>query len=398
MKNILILFFVIIVKFNLNAQWTNISFAGNDFFVVVAKGDTMFAGGAAGIYKSINGNSYTDISNGLPQWPWIQDIVIYNNKIFVSVIYDGVFVSEDNGATWKTFNNQLNYNNGVFKMCVSNGYLFVAAASKMYRTSINQDNWTKVLDVNGGVTEIAANGQNIFAATSGTGVYFSTDSGNNWTQKNSGIPPIGNFFHEIRTIGVNKNNDVFIGVRGYGVYKYFSTENKWKQSSVGIKEVDDGVDTYYYGLKAIGNTVIVGNSGKVYLSTDNGSTFTNISDNTYLYTRNLFMNKDYIYYAGAGIRRKSNNGLYTLTAMKDINNSLSNNIYPNPFVDLINVDNFTGKAVFSLFTLSGELIKKAEITSDKPYLDTQNVQNGAYILKIEQEGKLPFYKKLIKHI
>jgi hypothetical protein len=396
MKNTLLIFLVTLVTFKLNAQWTNISFAGNDFFVIVAKGDTLFAGGAAGIYKSINGNGYTDISTGLPQWPWIQDIVIYNNKIFVSVIYDGVFVSEDNGATWKTFNNQLNYNNGVFKMCASNGYLFVASASRMYRTPINQANWTKVLEVNGGVTEIVANGQNIFAATTAEGVHFSTDSGNNWLQKSTGIPPIGSFFHEIRTIGVNTNNDVFIGVRGYGVYKYFSTENKWKQSSVGIKEVDDGVDTYYYGLKAIENTVIVGNSGKVYLSTNNGNTFSNISDNTYLYTQNLFMNKDYIYYAGAGIRRKRNNGLYTLTAIKDVNTRVSNNIYPNPFTDFINIDNITGKVLLSLFTISGELIKKTEITSEKPYLDTQNIQNGLYILKIEQEGKMAFYKKLIK--
>ncbi len=143
MKNTLLLFLVITVKFNLNAQWTNISFSGNDFSVVVAKGDTMFVGGAAGIYKSINGNSYTDISNGLRQWPSIQDIVIYGNKIFASITYDGVFVSEDNGATWKNFNNQLNYNGGVFKMCVSNGYLFVAAASRMYRTSFYQINIKK---------------------------------------------------------------------------------------------------------------------------------------------------------------------------------------------------------------------------------------------------------------
>lgn len=379
------------------SQWIDIPFAGNDYEAVVTKGDTIIAGGPAGLYISYdNGANYKDIMNGLTQYPWIRDIVLVGNKIFISIVYDGVFVSENNGETWKSFNTGLNFNNGVHKLYVTNNYLFVGASSSIYRTSLSAPNWEKVLEVNGGVTDITGNEANVFAATSATGVYFSSNSGATWEQKNDGLPTINSFYREIRTIGVNKSNDLYVGVRIFGVYKFNYNENKWELSNNGITDANNMVDTYYYGLQAIGNIVLVGNSGKVYLSTNRGASFSDISDDTFLYTFDLHINENHIYTAGAGIKRKINNNLYILTSNKQQYTSTLIKVFPNPFSDLINVEFPFKEIAVSIFTITGKLLKKEILYANKAFIDTHNLDRGLYILKIEIDGQEIICRKILK--
>ena len=58
-------------------------------------------------------------------------------------------------------------------------------------------------------------------------------------------------------------------------------------------------------------------------------------------------------------------------------------IYPNPARDLIQVKGLTGTAKLKLYTVDGRFIKE----STEAQLSVQEIEQGTYILKIDNQGK-----------
>ncbi len=123
------------------------------------------------------------------------------------------------------------------------------------------------------VTSIAVGGKNIFAGTSESGIFLSTDEGTTWKAVNAGLPSSAH----IRSLTVN-GTDVFAAIetggfldKTYGIY--VSTNNGAKWSPVENWQIVGRA----YTLASNGNRLIVGaemgNDCKVYLSTNKGSSW-----------------------------------------------------------------------------------------------------------------------------
>jgi photosystem II stability/assembly factor-like uncharacterized protein len=153
---------------NNGTSWSNVQAA--TFLSMAVSGGTVFGGSnSSGIYISTNGNTFAP--SGLTN-KFINTILVNNSKVFAGCPSGdgGLYVSNDNGATWTQAYGSITFN------------------------------------------ALVATGNNIFAATS-NGVMLSTDNGVNWSAANNGLTP-----WDIRCLTI-KGSDLYCGAFGAGVWK-----------------------------------------------------------------------------------------------------------------------------------------------------------------------------------
>jgi hypothetical protein len=102
-----------------------------------------------------------------------------------------MFLSQNNGANWKTINTGFPGVPYVLKLGVAGKSVYasvnVASSYQIFVSSDTGSNWTKA---NTPFTEFNAvfkSGSTIYAGTSANGVYLSTDNGTNWAASNTGL-------------------------------------------------------------------------------------------------------------------------------------------------------------------------------------------------------------------
>src|SRR5207249_1030222 len=89
------------------ATWTeksqNQTSGGYD---VLVEGQTIFEGTPAGIRRSLDGGATYEIKNrGLRSAATFSDIVLLSNRLFLSSHGGGLWLTTDNGATWRQLKN-----------------------------------------------------------------------------------------------------------------------------------------------------------------------------------------------------------------------------------------------------------------------------------------------------
>jgi hypothetical protein len=80
--------------------------------------------------------------------------------------------------------------------------------------------------------------------------------------------------------------------------------------------------------------------------------------------------------------------------IKNIDNSIVNNVFPNPASDFVNF-NFSeiGKTRIDILDITGHLVKQIEADNEKlQKINISDLSNGLYIYKVYQNGKLSFGK------
>ncbi len=102
----------------------------------------------------------------------------------------------------------------------------------------------------GGVFCLTVSGSNLLAGA--TGIYITSDSGANWIQTSSGIPP----YTGITSI-VNSESNLFAGALNGGVFLSTNSGSSWAQ--VGLS------DTLVYCLAASGANLFAGTNRGVFL-------------------------------------------------------------------------------------------------------------------------------------
>ena len=188
---------------------------GNNTFVAVGEGGTVR-------YSSDNGSSWDNGTRGTTSK---LNEIAYGNSTFVAVGTSGTHLySRDDGATW---------DNGT---------------------------WSPTANITG-----VAFGKNTFVGVSSTYLTKSTDNGSNWGQVCSGM----------KVYDVAFGNSKFVGSGGSGAIGIYDNDSVVTPCALG----NSGTLTHTLNGITFGNNQFfsVGSSGKLIISGDNGSNFTNVT-------------------------------------------------------------------------------------------------------------------------
>jgi hypothetical protein len=197
----------------------------------IAYSDSVIYAGTpgSGIFISTNnGSSYRAINNNLPAKAVIDVLLLSGNIVLAEVTtyetpyFRELYYSADKGNTWTV---SAGLSNKYVKCLASEGTTVYAGTNNgIYKSSDNGITWNNTGLPNTEISSVAVKGNTVFAAenNSSGGLYLSVDQGTNWTKLNNGLPA-----SYVGALAAS-DNYIYAGVHGDGVYR--SSDN----GTVGI--------------------------------------------------------------------------------------------------------------------------------------------------------------------
>jgi hypothetical protein len=235
----------------------------------------------------------------------IRCLIFHNSYIFAGTMGDGIYVSSNNGESWKTANNGINCLI-IHSFAESGSNLFAGTCMGVFLSTNNGTSWQSVN--NGLVTpgnyldvhSLAVSGDNIFAGLDG-GVGISSDNGANW-MISGGVPS----YLKIHTLAVSGAN-IYAGTDYSGVY--CSSDNGLNWQAIGLADLD------ILALVVFDSTILAATlTEAVKRSTDNGANWTQVE----CYGRSFTVVGDTLYSCHDGICMSVDSGLtWTDVALVD---------------------------------------------------------------------------------
>ena len=133
-------------------------------YSMAIKENSIYIGTDSGIYLTTNnGENWNEKNIGIGNWP-VYSLIINENDIFAGTEYGGIFLSIDNGDSWKYIGKK---DTIIATLLVKDNYIL--AGGGFYVSSNNGKDWTNYL--NGiGVLSITINGEYVFVGTASYGV------------------------------------------------------------------------------------------------------------------------------------------------------------------------------------------------------------------------------------
>jgi len=265
-------------------------------------------------------------TNG-PNGGAISGLTISGNYTYASIgntLYykeaGGVFRTDDNGLNWVSMNNGL-LNTNIKTVYAKDTVLFAGAIAGydavdagVFRSFNDGQTWESCGLNSQTINCLIHQGDYIFAGTQTGGVYRSSDNGNTWVTKNTGLP----------TGGVQdfaKNNSYLFVVRGGSVLRSANFGDTWTAVNTGLPS--SGPFRFVVTIASKGDTLYTGTSNLtslldgVYKSINNGSNWalTGLSNTA---ITELFTNGNDVYAAipAIGVKKSSDLGLtWTMTSL-----------------------------------------------------------------------------------
>lgn len=249
-----------------NSQWIKNGQYGGYFSSFATSGTNIFAGSVQGVFLSTNnGINWAAVNNGLTNLS-VTSLTISGTNIFAGTVNgeDGVFLSTDNGTNWTVVNNGLT-NRWVYSLTTSGTNIFAGTLGGVFLSTNNGSSWTAVNNGiwNMNVWSLTSCGSYLFAGTWGT-LFRSTNNGTNWTA--IALPILS--FTAFATYGTN----VFAGTWAGGVYLSTDYGSSWTEVNNGLSNL------IIRSLTVSGSNVFAGSDGGgVYRSTNNGTSWVAIN-------------------------------------------------------------------------------------------------------------------------
>ena len=413
MRNIYLSIIILLVSVACFAQWTQVNSGINNLAtgarLLGATNTDLFAVSiASGVFKTNdNGNNWTQVTTPVGFTSPPKCGYYFTGKFFVGLDNSTNCISytSDNGVNWIS-------GSGSPASTVVRGFislssdLFAFTSTKgVFKSSDGGVTWNTA---NTGLTNlkiasITTINNKIVLATEGAGVFISSDNGSNWVANNNGI--------------IGSKNGTFVWTMGTNLYfytmtgnQYYSSNNQganWTtairpaflQSSIigqtkSIKEIyRNGNNLYMMSKTQYGISI----TDSVFITTNEGANWTNITENlpNDVLGGGLteFGGNIFIAYGSSnlGIYRKGNT-----VGIKE--NYLANliSIHPNPFNDKILLSNSSNKKIkeISIYDNLGKLILSETVNTE--HINSPQLSNGLYVIKILFSDNSIAQKKLIK--
>jgi hypothetical protein len=300
-------------------------------------------------------------TNG-PYGGTIRDIAIDGNSILAAAYSSGIYISNDNGATWNLSNNGLG-NKFVSTLAVNGNTIYAGTDLGIYTSTDHGSTWNLdsagigqatviTIDIHGadvfagtydGIyhadtggtgwqfkgllsTSIFCfefNGSNIFAGTN-FGVFLSTDTGNTWNAVVAN--GLNNFF--VFSMGI-RNDSLLVGTAGDGIYVSSDTGNNFVPDTSGF------IDLNVFTMLVIGNTVYAGTADGIYYSNGPHTTWSLTSTslgNIFVHAISQKGSDLFAATANNGVVLSSNGG----TSWNESNSGIKNNTIQCLTTDIMN--------------------------------------------------------------
>jgi len=280
-----------------HAQWTRVlQLPVTDMYSVWVKGDTITTGADSIAYVSVDGGaSWLTSAKVAPGATSVQAVRMHKGRLYAGTFGQGVFVSDNLGATWQAFNQGLT--GGIFDthlfvvdMLVHGDTLIVATsgAGPYRRTLAPGGTWSHygaVFEPNqsSNMNDVAVGGSRLLACAGANGtVYFrdpgATDWTLSWLANTGGIPGLG--AHAAIWSGTG-----WIVGSNIGVFHSAAGQEPWSHVDLGLGTILHVAFTHGVGeiLGAFGP-----GSGTVYARTlDHGATWDPVETQDFVFTYDI---------------------------------------------------------------------------------------------------------------
>ena len=342
-----LLFFLFTLS--LHAQWVN---AGLDSFAISAltvDGNNIVAGTKTqGVYLSTNeGANWSTINNGFPvvnilpgQWAEVNCLSALGTTLFAAT-NAGLVKSTNNGAQWTKADSGIMTSHINFLawryLNISHVNLYAGTDAGIFLSTNNGTSWTVA---NTGLTNLNIHSltglnQYEFVGTN-AGVFLSTNEGASWKSVNTGLPNAT--INSLVTLGTN----FFAGTlqagetHPYGdVFLSTDTGATWTATHLPGDAPITAIITLGNNIIAASGGAFVGASEGIFLSSNNGTSWTKIDTALTLYMTALAYSNKYLFAANySGVRRRLLSEI--ITEVKDKPEQTPSQFelqqnYPNPF-------------------------------------------------------------------
>lgn len=320
-----------------------------------------------------------------------------------------VHISKDSGLTWQESDPSFVQNINCFTSL--GGILFAATDNGVYRSTnlgvtwlpsnngLSFGNYDSTYNHAPQVTRLTVKGNDIFAGTSGEGLFFSADSAANWTQIDSGLTNLAIYGLSVIDSYIFAGAFKSPGNNTGGVYVSANNGTTWNQSNTGLTNYMLNI------LYAKDSLLFAGTNEGVFVSNNSGSSWDIVGDKTSV-SFALFVFGPFLLSNGSsGVWRYPLSQLVTNVAIQ--NNQIPASFYldqnfPNPFNPSTIITYslpVSSDVTLKIYDLLGREITTLVNKFQTPGIHTINfnaasLSSGIYLYKLTA-GKFSQTKKLI---
>ena len=350
----------------------------------------------SGINKSSdNGLNWIPINNGFSGSKKFRNIIAKDSNIFAIKNYDGICRSTDYGLNWSLSNNGIDSNSKATCIAFSGNNILAGDYwnGGIYISNDNGINW--VLNTNNGiythlrVKSFASKNDTIYALTL-SGLIQSTNGGLSWSyiyQPYTSEFQMGDICFSGGNIILIKYPMIYLPGTYNGWYAISNDNgNTWTDLSITPEY------PYISSMASNNSFVFASTNLGVFLSTDNGYSWINISDN--LINPNclkVMINGNYLYVSieSGGIWRRA---LSDFVGIKENTQNNQLHLYPNPATNslTLNLSQQQGlqNATVSIYDIQGKQLLQQNIVEPQTQIDISSFAKGIYIVKLQTDKEI----------